>query len=184
MTSSLYRWKTKRAFNVMSTEKKDQYEQYLEEEPVNTPTPNEEGNEDSDGIIIPYWRGVESKWPELARFAYDALSIPVISTECERCFSSSKKTIETRWALNADSIEAHDIQVCAIDLSLLPTQLISRPLSFCCWSQPSLLCHCPNRTPIQSPMVCRTAPGRRGHNSLSVRAGFASERLFIPSMTL
>jgi hypothetical protein len=56
----------------MSTEKKDQYEQYLEE-PVNTPTPNEEGNEDSDGIIIPYWRGVESKWPELARFAYDAL---------------------------------------------------------------------------------------------------------------
>jgi hypothetical protein len=74
----------------------------------NAPTPNEEGNE--DGIIIPYWRGVESKWPELARFAYDALSIPAMSTECERCFSSSKKTIETRWALNADSIEACECQ--------------------------------------------------------------------------
>jgi hypothetical protein len=37
-------------------------------------------------VVIPYWRGVESKWPELARFAYDALSIPAMSTECERCF--------------------------------------------------------------------------------------------------
>ena len=94
----------------MSTEKrKTSMSKYLEEEPINTPTPNEEGNEGGDGIIIPYWRGVESKWPDLARFAYDALSIPAISTECERC---------------------------------------------------------------------RTAPGRRGYNSLSVRTGFAGERLF------
>ena len=123
MTNSLSRCKTKRAFDVMSTEKEDQYEQYLEEEPVNAPAPNEEGNEDSDGIIIPYWRGVGSKWPDLARFTYNTLSIPVISTECERCFSSSKKTIETRWALNADSTEAHDIQVCA---KIYPCSLLSR----------------------------------------------------------
>ena len=78
MTSSLYRWKTKRAFDVISTEKKDQHEPYFEEEPISAPTPNEEGDEDSDRIIIPYWRRVESKWPELARFAYDALSIPAM----------------------------------------------------------------------------------------------------------
>ena len=110
LTSSLYRWKTKRAFEATSTEKKDQYEQYLQEEPINAATPDVEGNENNNGIIISYWRGVESKWPELARFAYDALSIPAMSTECERCFSSGKKTIETRWALNADSIEACECQ--------------------------------------------------------------------------
>jgi hAT family C-terminal dimerisation region len=100
LNSSLYRWKTKKALETTTAEKKDQYQQYLAEDPIDAPLPNqeddEEGNEADKEVVIFYWRGVESKWPELARFAYDALSIPAMSTECERCFSSGKKTIETR----------------------------------------------------------------------------------------
>jgi hypothetical protein len=103
----LYRWKEKKAMQMANPEKRDQYELYLAEEPIDVP---KEGDQEDEGLIISYWRGVEHKWPELAKFAYDALSIPAMSTECERCFSSSKKTIETRWALEPDSIEACECQ--------------------------------------------------------------------------
>jgi hypothetical protein len=77
---------------VVNPEKRDQYELYLAEEPIDAL----KGEEEGEGVIISYWRGVEHRWPELTKFAYNALFIPAMSTECERCFSSSKKTIETR----------------------------------------------------------------------------------------
>jgi hypothetical protein len=103
LVGSLYRWKGKKTMQIANPEKRDQYELYLAEEPIDAP---KEGEEEGEGLIISYWRGVERKWPERAKFVYDALSIQTMSTECERCFSSSKKTIETRWALDPDSIEA------------------------------------------------------------------------------
>jgi hAT family C-terminal dimerisation region len=107
----MYRRKHKKETEALSTQKKDQYQEYLAEDPIDPPLPKEdEEGEEGEGVIIPYWRGVESKWPELARFAYDALSIPAMSTECERCFSSGSKTIEGRWALDGESIEACECQ--------------------------------------------------------------------------
>jgi hypothetical protein len=38
--------------------------------------------------ITEYWKVQESEWPHLTRMAYDFLSIPAISSECERVFSS------------------------------------------------------------------------------------------------
>jgi len=53
-------------------QRKDQYEQYIAEGPIDA-LDEEDSNANDDGIVIPYWRGVEYKWPELARFAFDAL---------------------------------------------------------------------------------------------------------------
>jgi hypothetical protein len=114
LNTSLYRWKTKKALETATSEMKDQYDQYLAEAPMDIPTPKQEGNEEdnqlNEGFLIRYWRMMESKWPELARFAYDALSIPAMSTECERCFSSGSRTIDSRFALDADSLEACECQ--------------------------------------------------------------------------
>ena len=41
--------------------------------------------------ITEYWKARESKWPHLTRMAYDFLSIPAMSSECERVFSSCIK---------------------------------------------------------------------------------------------
>ena len=88
------------------------------EDPIDPPPPPKEGKggEEGEGVIIPYWRGVEHKWPELARFAYDVQSIPAMSTECERCFSSGSKTIGGRWTLDGESIEACEVSG-AVDLT-------------------------------------------------------------------
>jgi hypothetical protein len=41
--------------------------------------------------IMEYWRIREAEWPYLASMAFDFLSIPAISSECERVFSSCGK---------------------------------------------------------------------------------------------
>jgi hypothetical protein len=71
------------------------------DDPIDAPD-EENGKAGNHGIVIPYWREVEYKWSELARFAYDALSIPAMSTQ--------SRTIEARWALDGDSIEACECQ--------------------------------------------------------------------------
>jgi hypothetical protein len=72
----------------LSTHGKDRYQEYLAEDPIDPPPPPKEGKgrEEGEGVIILYWRRVERKWPELARFAYDVQSIPAMSTECELLF--------------------------------------------------------------------------------------------------
>jgi hAT family C-terminal dimerisation region len=51
-----------------------------------------------------WWRERgESLYPTLAPMAYDLLSIPAMSSECERIFSSTKKMItEERYQLKID----------------------------------------------------------------------------------
>ncbi len=41
--------------------------------------------------LMEYWRSQESEWPQLMAMAYDFLSIPTMSSECERVFSSCVK---------------------------------------------------------------------------------------------
>ena len=38
--------------------------------------------------VMEYWRSREAQWPQLAAMAFDFLSIPAMSSECERVFSS------------------------------------------------------------------------------------------------
>ena len=62
-------------------------------------TPDKDSNS-FNGIT--WWAGMSSKddFPTLFQYALDTLSCPVMSTECERVFSSAKKLItlrETSW---------------------------------------------------------------------------------------
>jgi hypothetical protein len=57
--------------------------------------------------ILQWWKDHESVYPNLSRMAYDSLSIPAMSAECERVFSSTKRLIDDdRGRLNAETIEA------------------------------------------------------------------------------
>jgi hypothetical protein len=81
----------------------DQYEAYLKEARLELPA----DRESTTTLLIDYWRSKEKTWPELTRFAFNALSIPAMSAECERCFSSGKNTIsDSRYALSPNTIEA------------------------------------------------------------------------------
>ena len=58
---------------------------------------------------LQYWIQQESMHPQLSRFAFDMLSIPAMSTECERVFSSAKLLIsDTRNRLGDDIIEVSE----------------------------------------------------------------------------
>jgi hypothetical protein len=53
------------------------------------------------------WWDSQTDYPDLRQMAFDYLSIPAMSSECERVFSGTKHTIsDTRCRLGADIIEA------------------------------------------------------------------------------
>jgi hypothetical protein len=57
--------------------------------------------------LIDYWKFKRSSYPRLELMALEILTIPAMSAEVERVFSSAKQTITDRRArLNVDIIEA------------------------------------------------------------------------------
>jgi hypothetical protein len=63
----------------------DEYDRWRKLEPKWT---NKQHNSPNvDGNPIKYWVQLQSKYPDLSRFAIDVLSIPASSCECERMFS-------------------------------------------------------------------------------------------------
>lgn len=95
--SSLYNWYEEDSSSEAEAEL-DEYEQYLSEKVVKLR---------EDESILQYWNRNSQKWPHLSRLAYDAISIPAMSAECERCFSSGKNLITSnRWSLAPATIEA------------------------------------------------------------------------------
>lgn len=57
--------------------------------------------------IIGWWTSMANTYPQLSRMALDLLSIPAMSAECERVFSSSKLMVtDQRNRLKEDIIEA------------------------------------------------------------------------------
>jgi hypothetical protein len=48
------------------------------------------------GNPVAYWMGLQLKYPDLARFAIDILTIPASSCECERLFSELGDLLEPR----------------------------------------------------------------------------------------
>jgi hAT family C-terminal dimerisation region len=56
--------------------------------------------------LIVMCRGLEPRFPTLAAMAYDILSIPAMSAECERVFSSAKLLLsDSRNSLSPESVE-------------------------------------------------------------------------------
>jgi hypothetical protein len=51
-----------------------------------------------------WWRNHAQRWPNMARMAFDLLSIPAMSAECERVFSQAKLLITTQRNRLGDSI--------------------------------------------------------------------------------
>ena len=59
--------------------------------------------------IIKWWLVQEAVWPSLAKMAFDMLTIPAISAEYERVFSSSKLMIINRKnALKKEAIKMNE----------------------------------------------------------------------------
>ena len=59
--------------------------------------------------VMEYWKARESEWPHLAKMAYDFLSIPAMSSECERVFSScAKMTTSESSRLSGKSLWHHE----------------------------------------------------------------------------
>jgi hypothetical protein len=59
----------------------DEYKEYNRTKPA--PAPN----------ALHWWRDHAQKWPNMAQMAFDLLSIPAMSAECERVFSQTKLLI-------------------------------------------------------------------------------------------
>lgn len=100
--STIFEFRTAQAINHVP---RDEYQEYLGEALENF-------EEDRLTIsALAYWTTNAQRWPNLSRMAFDALSIPAMSAECERCFSSAKNTItDARNRLEPDSIEACECQ--------------------------------------------------------------------------
>ena len=77
---------------------KDEYTIYCREEPLDyCNNPN----------VIDEWKRLQPRFPILAKMAFDILSIPAMSAECERIFSSAQHLIiDRRNHLLPKSIEA------------------------------------------------------------------------------
>ena len=59
--------------------------------------------------LFEYWTAQEQSFPRLSKLAYNSLSIPAMSAECERVFSSCKIFITPhRNRLSAEAIEASE----------------------------------------------------------------------------
>lgn len=79
----------------------DQFEQYITSDPLLAPAEPARFN------VIEYWIQRRQGWPQLAQFALDVLSVPVMSDDNERSFSAAKDMInDRRNRLCADIIEA------------------------------------------------------------------------------
>lgn len=56
--------------------------------------------------VLAWWEANRERFPRLTCMAFDLLSIPAMSTECERTFSLTKLTVSTqRHSLDSDTIK-------------------------------------------------------------------------------
>ena len=82
--------------------KRDEFDRYARHEPTSIDNPKTFNP-------ITWWNDSKVAFPSLHLFAWDTLSIPAMSAECERVFSSCKKLITPeRNRLAEDIIEASE----------------------------------------------------------------------------
>jgi hypothetical protein len=105
LRASLYRWEEEERQQRHAL--LDQYEEYITDPTIS----RIDTKEDDLGVCIRFWKNKQHQWPELTQLAFDALSIPAMSAECERCFSSGRLTISPqRHSLGSEAIEACECQ--------------------------------------------------------------------------
>jgi hypothetical protein len=91
--------------------KEDEYHQYLRTEffPDQRLEGTQPGSQAKLVNLCAFWARYEAQYPSLARMAFDILSIPAMSAECERVFSSAKILLSDRRArMKEDIIEASE----------------------------------------------------------------------------
>ena len=77
------------------TETRDEYAEYIRIGPEPCERP------------LKWWGTRRQEYPRLSQMAFDLLSMPLMSAECERIFSKAKRFVtDDRARLNADIIEA------------------------------------------------------------------------------
>jgi|SRR5271163_624960 len=100
LTQRQQRWRQKeksRALEPIPVQ--DEYEHYCAQYP------------DNDGDVanpIQWWIDHQRRYPNLAKLAFDVLSIPAMSAECERVFSSASHLLSD----NRNNIDAKTIEAC------------------------------------------------------------------------
>src|SRR5271156_1113072 len=87
--AKLYAWKKRK--KATQVPQGDEYEHHYAEDPYEMSEEHtvkiDDGEDDvkvPGGVLIGYWRDNTWRWPNLARLALDALSIPAMAAECER----------------------------------------------------------------------------------------------------
>jgi hypothetical protein len=92
-------------------ESDDEYEQYIKTDHFSNQQPGDANprSQIKSVDLCAFWARYERCYPSLARMAFDILSIPAMSAECERVFSSAKLLItDRRGRLKEDIIEASE----------------------------------------------------------------------------
>ena len=106
--SDFDQWVSRQKYKRPTVQKPDEYSQYLATEHF----PDEESQSSSrvkSVDLCAFWARYEAQYPSLARMAFDILSIPAMSAECERVFSSTKLLLTDRRArMKEDIIEASE----------------------------------------------------------------------------
>ena len=90
--------------------RQDEYLDYLERDFLNeTPESFQSSSLPRAVDLCAFWANLESQYPSLAGMAFDMLSIPAMSAECERVFSSSKLLLDDRRnRMKEDMIKASE----------------------------------------------------------------------------
>ena len=76
----------------------DDYEQYIKTDHFSNQRPRDAHppSQIKSVDLCAFWARYEACYPSLARMAFDMLSIPAMSAECERVFNSAKLLITDR----------------------------------------------------------------------------------------
>lgn len=109
--SNFDQWVSASRYNRPAVRKQDDYKKYIET--VHFPDEGPEETQPSSRFksvdLCAFWARYEAEYPLLARMAFDVLSIPAMSAECERVFSSTKLLLTDRRArMKEDIIEASE----------------------------------------------------------------------------
>ncbi|KAF3761314.1 HAT dimerization, partial [Cryphonectria parasitica EP155] len=66
----------------------------------------EEDDEDDDGFEpLVWWAARKAEFAALSQMAFNVLSIPAMSSECERVFSQGKLTMSSQRRMKSSTLE-------------------------------------------------------------------------------
>jgi hAT family C-terminal dimerisation region len=107
--SDFDKWFSRKRYSLACTTRQDEFKSYLETNFLDGSEQFQSGSLPRSVDLCAFWANIEGQYPLLARMAFDLLSIPAMSAECERVFSSTKLLLSDRRArMKEDIIEASE----------------------------------------------------------------------------